>query len=175
MDREMDCYPKVLTYTKLAEDGTKEKVVITMLDEGEAEDAFHRMFTDCGESIPYSVDEYYATPTSVIDCLREKGPGLGGVVMLQEPNTLCHDTPCNTPLLIVGEGVGSQGITYKVAGWDDIGTDDPYYLLKGAGLKDLFLMRKGHPHTPFYSEASIQHILDSIDPSVDGWLVRDEN
>ena len=63
------------------------------------------------------------------DHLRQAG--LGAYLIVKNKNEISHEMPVGVPLLVVGLGVGSGFITYgDVAGWDAIGEDDPYFILK---------------------------------------------
>lgn len=57
---------------------------------------------------------------------------LPAIVVLNAPNPLDPTTPEGTWLKVEGWGSGSKHITYDLPGWDQIGEDDPYYVVNHA-------------------------------------------
>ncbi len=99
----------------------------------------------------------------VMNSLRTRGPGLGGVVMLTETNLIDPATPVGEPLVVTGMGVGSGGITYKLVGWDTIGEEDPYYIVKscrGEGVYRHHVMRMSLSHECFFTGASVERSVE---------------
>lgn len=106
----------------------------------------------------YDVDPDDNLADKVLSTLKERGPGLGGIVMLKEPNPLDGNTPLQAPLIIVGMGLGSGNVAYDtLTGWDGIGAEDPYYILRWGDA--YHVMRQSHAHTAFYPPHVIEAVL----------------
>ena len=107
------------------------------------------------EPTNYESDETLIDRT--LNALTEGGPGLGGIVMLKEPNPLDGNTPLEVPLIIVGTGLGSGGVSYNVTGWDKVGTEAPYYILRAGDA--YHVMRQSHAHAAFFPKYMIERRL----------------
>jgi hypothetical protein len=83
---------------------------------------------------------------------------LGSYVLVNHENSIAPKMPTGIPLRVVGTGMGSVGITYKnVVGWDDVGEDDRYLILKVPGSIEgspCYAMMHHHPHDVFINAYS---------------------
>jgi len=68
----------------------------------------------------------------IIEEVDRMGPRLGNIVLLTAENPLDPTTPLKVPLVIVAWGRGKRGGSYDLRGWEDIGENEEYVVVKGA-------------------------------------------
>ena len=103
----------------------------------------------------------------VLEVLTDRGPRLGGIVMFKETNAVDADMPVGEPLVITGMGTGSAHISYPLHGWDEIGENDPYFIVKscrGDGVYRNHVVRTSTAHDCFYDSNTVRRAAEDCEP-----------
>ena len=103
----------------------------------------------------------------VMETLGKRGPGLDGIVVFKESNPLDDTMPVGIPLVVVGMGGGCKYLSYTLTGWDEIGEDDPYYIVKsfrGDGDYRKHVVRTSTAHDCFYDFHTVRRAAEECEP-----------